>query len=328
MNALCELLHSNEFILLDGAMGTMLMENGLKAGDPPEMWNVDHPQRIQAVHAAYIAQGSRLVLTNSFGGTRFRLKLHKAQDRVAELNRAAAQVARRAADAVDHTVVVAGSMGPTGELLEPLGTMTFEEAKAAFAEQAQALAEGGADVLWIETMSDLEEVRAAVEGARSVTDLPIAVCMTFDTNGHTMMGVSPRQAAEELGKLDLIAFGANCGNGTDEIEKVMAVMTQVAPHTPLIAKSNAGIPRLVGAELEYDGTPEVMAGYAYRVRQMGARLIGGCCGSTPLHLQAMLAALTGQTDPETLPDKREESSVAEVPTKKRRRERRRGGVRN
>ena len=327
MNALRELLNSEAFILLDGAMGTMLMESGLTAGDPPEMWNVEHPERIEAIHSAYIEKGSRLVLTNSFGGTRFRLKLHNLQDRVAELNQAAAQLARRAADAAPDTVAVAGSIGPTGELLEPLGTMTFEEAKVAFAEQAQALAEGGVDVLWIETMSDLEEVRAAVEGARSVTELPIAVCMTFDTNGHTMMGVSPRQAAEELGKLDLIAFGANCGNGIGEVEKVMAVMTQVAPDTPLIAKSNAGIPRLVGAELEYDGTPEVMAGYAYRVRQMGARLIGGCCGSTPLHLEAMLAALTGEMEPQSLPAKKENNTEV-APNRKRQRERRRGGVRN
>lgn len=291
------------------------------------MWNVEHPERIEAIHSAYIEKGSRLVLTNSFGGTRFRLKLHNLQDRVAELNQAAAQLARRAADAAPDTVAVAGSIGPTGELLEPLGTMTFEEAKVAFAEQAQALAEGGVDVLWIETMSDLEEVRAAVEGARSVTELPIAVCMTFDTNGHTMMGVSPRQAAEELGKLDLIAFGANCGNGIGEVEKVMAVMTQVAPDTPLIAKSNAGIPRLVGAELEYDGTPEVMAGYAYRVRQMGARLIGGCCGSTPLHLEAMRAALTGEMEPQSLPAKKENNTEV-APNRKRQRERRRGGVRN
>ncbi len=327
MNALRELLNSEAFILLDGAMGTMLMESGLTAGDPPEMWNVEHPERIEAIHSAYIEKGSRLVLTNSFGGTRFRLKLHNLQDRVAELNQAAAQLARRAADAAPDTVAVAGSIGPTGELLEPLGTMTFEEAKVAFAEQAQALAEGGVDVLWIETMSDLEEVRAAVEGARSVTELPIAVCMTFDTNGHTMMGVSPRQAAEELGKLDLIAFGANCGNGIGEVEKVMAVMTQVAPDTPLIAKSNAGIPRLVGAELEYDGTPEVMAGYAYRVRQMGARLIGGCCGSTPLHLEAMRAALTGEMEPQSLPAKKENNTEV-APNRKRQRERRRGGVRN
>src|SRR5690606_4563443 len=206
-------------LLLDGAMGTLLMEMGLTSGDPPEDWNVRYPERIEEVHRRYIDAGSRLILTNSFGGSRFRLKLHRLDNRVTELNRAAAGIARRAADAAPHKVLVAGSIGPTGELLEPLGAMSFDEAKAAFAEQAAALAEGGVDLLWVETMSDLEEVRAAVEGAREATDLPVAATMTFDTNRHTMMGVSPEQAVQALGKMGLVALGANCGNGPDEIEE-------------------------------------------------------------------------------------------------------------
>lgn len=303
MNPLEKLLQSEETILLDGAMGTMLMEIGLEQGHPPEDWNVRYPDRILAVHEGYIAAGSRLILTNTFGGTHFRLNLHNFDDRVAELNYAAAQIARRAADNAPHLVVVAGSMGPTGELMQPMGTMTFDEAAEAFAEQAAALAEGGVDVLWIETMSDLEEVRAAVEGARSVTGLPIAACMTFDTNGHTMMGVSPQQAAQELGQMGLIAMGANCGNGAAEIEEVIGAMSAANPQLPLIAKSNAGIPRLVGgSELIYDGTPMVMAGYAHRVRALGARLIGGCCGNTPEHMRAMSAVLKGELSIERLPD--------------------------
>jgi 5-methyltetrahydrofolate--homocysteine methyltransferase len=288
--------------LLDGAMGTMLMSMGLEQGHPPEDWNVSYPDRVLAVHEGYIAAGSRLILTNTFGGTRFRLKLHKLDDRVAELNRAAAKLARRAADNAPHLVVVAGSMGPTGELLEPMGTMTYEQAFDAFAEQAAALAEGGVDVLWVETMSDLDELRAAVQGARSVSDLPIAASMTFDTNGHTMMGVSPVQAVRALSELDLVALGANCGNGPAEIEGVIGAMVRENPDLPLIAKSNAGIPRLVGgSELIYDGTPMVMAGYAHRVREMGARLIGGCCGSTPDHLRAMSAVLKGDVSADSLP---------------------------
>jgi methionine synthase I (cobalamin-dependent) len=291
MNKLQQLISSGEPILLDGAMGTMLMDAGLEQGYAPEAWNVEHPDRVRAVHRAYIQAGSNVILTNSFGGTRFRLKLHNFQDRVVEFNRAAAQNARAEADAAGHPVIVAGSMGPTGELLEPMGTMTFEEAKVAYAEQAGALAEGGVDVLWIETMSDLNEVKAAIEGAQSVSDLPLVATMTFDTHGHTMMGVKPEQAVEFLKAYDLTAIGANCGNGPGEIEAVVTAMRTVAPDVPLIAKANAGIPHWEGSELKYDGTPEVMANYAARVRDLGANLIGGCCGNTPAHIQAMAEAL-------------------------------------
>ncbi len=291
MNKFEELLAPPGAVLLDGAMGTMLMDAGLEQGDPPEEWNALHPKRVRAVHRQYIETGSRIILTNSFGGNRFRLKLHNLQDRAVELNKAAAQNARAEADAAPHTVLVAGSMGPTGELLEPTGTMTFEEARAAFAEQAAALVEGGADVLWIETMSDLNEVKAAIEGARSVSDLPVVATMTFDTNGRTMMGVKPEQAIEFLKGFNLSAIGGNCGNGPAEIEAVITAMHDAAPDIPLIAKANAGIPHWESGELKYDGTPEVMAGYALRVNELGAKLIGGCCGNTPAHIQTMAEAL-------------------------------------
>jgi 5-methyltetrahydrofolate--homocysteine methyltransferase len=278
-------------LLLDGAMGTMLMAAGLEQGAPPEEWNVKHPDRVRAVHKAYIEAGSNIILTNSFGGTSFRLKLHNLQNRVAELNRAAAAVARAEADTVGRPVLVGGSIGPTGELFAPMGTMTFEEAKAAFAEQAAALDEGGADILWVETMSDLEEVRAAVEGAKSVSDLPVAATMTFDTHGHTMMGVSPKKALEVMSSFGLAALGANCGNGPAEIEGVIKTMHALSPDTILIAKSNAGIPHWVDDELFYDGTPEVMAEYTKHVYGLGASLIGGCCGSSPAHIRAMREAL-------------------------------------
>lgn len=291
MTSLQTLLTSNKYIMLDGGMGTMLMAVGLESGASPEEWNVIHPERIREVHRAYIQAGSQIILTNTFGGTRFRLKLHKFQERVAEFNRAAASLARSEADAAPHPVVVAGSMGPTGELLDPLGTMTFDEAKAAFAEQAAALAEGGVDVLWVETMSDLGEVKAAVEGIRSVCDLPIAATMSFDTRGHTMMGVSPLKAIQSLQSLNLIAIGANCGSGLAEVEAAIKAMHTENPTIPLIAKSNAGIPEWAQGGLVYDGTPDVMAAYACRVRDLGARLIGSCCGSTPQHIQAMVASL-------------------------------------
>jgi 5-methyltetrahydrofolate--homocysteine methyltransferase len=269
----------------------MLMAAGLEQGAPPEEWNVNHPDRVQAVHRAYIEAGSNIILTNSFGGTSFRLKLHNLQERVAELNRAAAANARAEADKAGRPVLVGGSIGPTGELFAPMGTMTFEEAKDAFAEQAAALDEGGADILWVETMSDLEEVRAAVEGAKSVSNLPVAATMTFDTHGHTMMGVSPAKALEVMRSFGLAALGANCGNGPDEIEGVIRTMRALDPDMILIAKSNAGIPHWVDDELYYDGTPEVMGEYTKRVFGLGASLIGGCCGSSPEHIKAMGEAL-------------------------------------
>jgi 5-methyltetrahydrofolate--homocysteine methyltransferase len=292
MNPLKKLLETGQPILLDGAMGTMLMDAGLEQGDPPEEWNVKHPDRIRAVHRSYIEAGSRVVLTNSFGGTRFRLEMHGLQDRVIELNKAAALNARAEADAAPDMVVVAGSMGPTGQLFEPMGILTFEDAKAAFAEQAKGLAEGGVDVFWVETMSDLNEVKAAVEGARSVSDLPIVTTMSFDTHGHTMMGVSPVKALETLGALDVIALGANCGTGSDELEVAIKTMREADPDVTLVAKANAGIPQVVaGGEIVYNGTPEVMAQYARNVRELGVSMIGGCCGSTPKHIRAMAEAL-------------------------------------
>lgn len=291
MNRLQQLLNDENYILLDGAIGTMLFAAGLESGAPPEEWNVSRPDVLHHIHRAYIQAGSRLILTNSFGGTRFRLKLHNWQDRVHELNLAAAQLARAEADAAPHLVLVGGSIGPTGELLEPMGNMKYEEAVQAFAEQAVALVEGGVDVLWIETMSDLNEVKAAVEGIRSVTDLPICATMTFDTRGRTMMGVTPAEAVTTLCGWGMAAIGGNCGNGPDEIEAVIATMHQIAPDVPLIAKSNAGIPQWIDNRLIYDGTPEVMGLYARRVRGLGARLIGGCCGNTPEHISVMNTAL-------------------------------------
>ncbi len=293
MNKFRELIASGETILLDGAMGTLLMASGLAPGDPPEEWNVLYPERLQDVHKAYIEAGSRIILTNTFGGSRYRLKLHGLQDRVTELNKAATVNARVAADSTTELVAVAGSIGPTGELLEPMGAMTFDEAQAAFAEQAAALTDGGVDVLWIETMSDLDEVRAAVSGARSASDLPLVATMSFDTRGYTMMGVSPAKALESLGGLDLIAIGGNCGSTLAETGAALEAMRSLDIDAMLIAKPNAGIPRWVDSDLVYDGTPDIMADFARQMRDLGVQLIGSCCGSTPDHTRAMRAALNG-----------------------------------
>ena len=291
MTTLEQLMATHDYLIADGGLGTMLMAAGLEQGDPPEMWNILHPDRVRAIHRGYIEAGSQIVLTNSFGGTRFRLKLHNLQDRAFELNKAAAQLVRAEADAVAAPVVVGGSIGPTGEIMEPVGAMKYDEAVAAFAEQAAGLAAGGVDVLWIETMSDIREVQAAVEGCREATDLPVVATMTFDTNGRTMMGVTPAQAYAELSLMNLTALGGNCGNGPAEIEGVIQAMYAADQKFPFVAKSNAGIPEYVHGHLHYNGTPEVMADYAVKVRNYGARIIGACCGSTPAHIAAMREAL-------------------------------------
>jgi 5-methyltetrahydrofolate--homocysteine methyltransferase len=275
----------------------MLFSLGLARGSAPERWNVEQPDNIRQVHADYIAAGAQIILTNSFGGNRARLASHGLTARAAELNRAAAQLARQAADAANRPVIVGGSMGPMGQLLEPLGELTFDEATGIFAEQARALADGGVDVLWIETMSDLNEVRAAVEGCRrAAPSLPVVTTMTFDTAGRTMMGVTPQQAANVMADLGVVALGANCGNGPAEIEEVIAKMHAAHPDAVLIAKSNAGLPRIEGDVTVYDATPQVMAAYALRARENGARIVGACCGSTPAHIQAIAAALQGAPD--------------------------------
>lgn len=292
MNKLDTLLASTDYLVLDGAMGTMLFAAGLVSGASPEEWNVSHPDNIRAVHRHYINAGSHIILTNSFGGSSYRLKLHNLQERVHELNQAAARNARAEADAAPHTVLVAGSIGPTGELLAPMGNMLFEDARKAFSEQARGLAAGGVDLFWVETMSDLDEVRAAVEGIRAVSDLPICATMSFDTNGRTMMGVTPAQAVRTMREWGLYAIGGNCGNGIGEIEDVIAAMHREAPEVRLIAKSNAGIPQWKNNELLYDATPSVMGRHAQRVRALGASFIGGCCGNGPDHITAIAGALS------------------------------------
>jgi 5-methyltetrahydrofolate--homocysteine methyltransferase len=253
---------------------------------------VERPDVIKGIHQAYVDAGSQIITTNSFGGTRFRLELHQNADRVAEFNLAAARLAREVADAAPREVLVAGDIGPSGEILYPLGTRQPEEIKAGFAEQAAALAEGGVDFFLIETMSALEEVQAAVEGIRSVSDLPIAATMTFDTHFRTMMGVKPAKAVEALYDLGIVVLGANCGNGPDEIERVVTELAAAKPPGVfLIAQSNAGLPKWTGKEIHYDGTPEVMADYALKMRALGVSVLGACCGSTPDHLRAMREAL-------------------------------------
>ena len=291
---LTDLLETRPWLLADGATGTNFFAMGLQHGDAPELWNLERPDDVVRHYRAFIDAGSDIILTNSFGGTANRLKLHKADDRVFEINKAAAELAHRAAkEAGREDVIVAGSMGPTGDLFEPLGPLTIEAGTEAFAEQAKGLAAGGADLAWIETMSAVDEVKAAVLGA-TAAGLPYVVTLSFDTNGRTMMGVTPAQLAELAHELDPkpIAFGGNCGTGASELMAALLNLKDAkGPDDVLVAKSNCGIPQYVEGEIEYSGTPELMADYARLARDAGVRIIGGCCGTSPDHIRAMRAAL-------------------------------------
>jgi 5-methyltetrahydrofolate--homocysteine methyltransferase len=278
--------------LADGAMGTMLFASGLQFGDPPEIWNLTQPDVIRRIQRGYLDAGSRILLTNTFGGNRLRLSLHGNDRRVAELNQMAALLLRAEADAIDGTALVAGDIGPTGSIMTPIGTLDFAEAVDVFAEQAAALVAGGVDLIWIETMSDLEEIRAAIEGVRQVApSIPLITTMTFDTRGHTMMGVKPETAVHALAEWGADAIGGNCGNGPDELIPVIRQMRAAEPDVVLVGKSNAGMPELVDMKAVYRATPEAMAAYAIEIRDAGASIIGACCGSTPAHLEAMARAL-------------------------------------
>jgi len=288
---LTPLLAQRPWLLADGATGSNLFERGLVSGDAPELWNVDHADRIAGLHRSFVEAGADIILTNSFGGTRFRLKLHQAEARVAELNEKAAQIARSEADRAGRTVLVGGSMGPTGEILEPIGPLSLDEAREGFAEQAAALARGGADILWIETMSSVEETEAAIAGARP-TGLPIVATLSFDTNGRTMMGIAPADLAGLHRKHGLAACGSNCGVGPSElIACIVNLATAADPAAILVAKANCGIPQFVDGAISFSGTPALMAEYARMALDAGARIIGGCCGTSPEHLRMMREAL-------------------------------------
>jgi 5-methyltetrahydrofolate--homocysteine methyltransferase len=289
-----DLLSKRDVLVADGAMGTNLFLLGLANGAPGELWNVEHPDRVRSVYQGFVDAGSDIILTNTFGANRFRLALHKLRGRVSELNRAAASLAREVADKAGRPVVVAGSMGPTGDVMEPLGPRTRVEAEEAFHEQAAALKEGGVDVAWIETMFAENELEAAVRGAQRA-GLPIVATMTFDTGGCTMMGIRPSEAIKLSKGLPakLVAFGANCGTGPSQmLDSVLGLAQGATPGDIIVSKSNCGLP-VMGDDMKvrYGGSPEVMATYARLARDAGARIIGGCCGTTTRHVRAMVEAL-------------------------------------
>ena len=276
----------------DGAMGTMLQDRGLTDGGAPELWNVEKPEEIEAVLEAYAAAGARFITTNTFGGTHGRLAMHGLEDRLFELNKAGAEIARKVADRHPGCFVM-GDIGPSGDLMEPMGTMTLESGQALFAEQIRGLVAGGVDAILIETMSDLGEVEAAVKAAQEVAPgMPIIATMSFDTNLRTMMGVKPGMAVTHIAALGVRIIGANCGRGTDEMEVLAQEMVNARPEGVfIITQSNAGLPKLKGDEFIYDGTPQEMAKWAVKMKEMGVNIVGSCCGSSPAHTAEIAAAL-------------------------------------
>ena len=291
MSALLDALDDGP-LLGDGAMGTMLQDLGNDEGGAPELWNVERVDVVEGVLEGYASSGSRLLTTNTFGGTRARLQMHELEDRVEELNQAAAALARSVADRYPGTFVL-GDIGPSGELMEPMGDLTIDSAAELFAEQVRGLVAGGVDGILIETMSDLSEVEAAVTAARKeAPGLPVFATLSFDTNLRTMMGVSPAMAVQAMSEMGVDVIGANCGRGLDEMRIIAAQLAEAgAGRVRLMVQSNAGLPKLQGDTFVFDGTPEEMAGYAVEMRDLGFTVIGACCGSTPAHIAAMREAL-------------------------------------
>ena len=291
-NLLEELLSERDWLLGDGATGTNLFNLGLEAGEAPELWNFDEPKKIRSLYDGAIHAGSDIFLTNSFGGNASRLKLHGLEGRVHEVNKVAAEIGREAVDASGRKVVVAGSMGPTGEIMQPVGDLSHSDAVEMFEEQAQGLIDGGADVLWVETISAPEEFAAAAEAIARV-GAPWVGTMSFDTAGRTMMGTTSVDLAGIVDGMEHppVAFGANCGVGASDLLRTVLGFSGTGTARPIVAKGNAGIPKYVEGHIHYDGTPELMAEYALLARDAGATIIGGCCGTMPEHLEKMRAAL-------------------------------------
>ena len=289
MSKLTDFLAGEKILVADGATGTQLLKAGLKAGVAPESWNLANPEAIRALHRGYIEAGANVVLTNTFGGSRFRLGRHGLEGQVKEINEAAARLAREVAG---EAVFVFGDIGPSGELLKPLGKLPYEEAVAGLAEQAEGLLAGGVDAILIETMSDINEAKAAVEGVRKVNaEIPILVTFSFDTHGRTMMGAKPDKVAKEIWALGVTAMGANCGRTLTETLTAIEQMRAAVPEAVLMAKPNAGLPHATVGDTVYDVTPEIMAEYAHKFAEQKVKIFGGCCGSAPEHIRAIAEAL-------------------------------------
>ena len=288
MPSFTELLAGPRVLIADGATGTNYQEMGLAAGVAPEEWVLAEPGNVMELHRRFAAAGSDLVLTCTFGATSLRLADGPLAGRVHEVNVRAAELAR---DAVGDALLVAGSLGPTGRLVEPYGDLTREAAFEAYAEQARALTEGGVDLLVLETFFALEEALWAIEGVQSATGLPLVASFSFDQGTRTMMGLGAADVVAAIVPLGVAAVGANCGRSLADTDAVVAELIEAAPGVPLWIKPNAGVPHVVGDTVVYEAGPEELAAHVRRYADLGARVVGGCCGSTPEHVAAVARAL-------------------------------------
>jgi len=271
-------------LIYDGAMGTLLQSAGMQPGECPEMWNIDHPEAVMSIHEAYFRSGSDLVLTNSFGGSSIKLAEYHLGDMAYEINRAAGQIAKAAS--LKHGGLAVGTIGPCGQFIEPYGRMTFDRVFDSFKEQARGLVDGGVDAINVETMADLSELRAAMIAVKEVTSLPVICQMTFADRNRTVLGTDPTTAVTVMEGLGADVVGANCSGGPQELYPVLEEMAKIT-HLPLVVKPNAGLPQLIHGKTVFPATPAMMAEYAERFAQLGVAIIGGCCGNTPAHIQAI-----------------------------------------
>src|SRR3954468_9343218 len=275
-------------LVADGATGTNYQRMGIEPGIAPEEWVVDEPAKVQELHRRFVEAGSQLVLTCSFGASSLRLADEALHGRAVEVNRRAAELARAI---VREDVLVAGSIGPTGHLTDPLGPLTRDLAVATFGEQARALADGGVDLLVLETFFSLDEGLWAVEGVQAQTDLPLVVSYSFDQGTRTMMGLSPTQVVEAFAPLGVAAIGANCGKSLAETDLIVDELLAADTGLPLWVKPNAGVPRVEGDAVVYDAGPDDLARHLASYAARGVKVVGGCCGTTPEHVAAIAAAL-------------------------------------
>ena len=282
------LLAERPVLIADGATGTNYQDMGIEPGVAPEEWVFDAPEKVQELHRRFAEAGSDLVLTCTFGATAPRLADGPLAGRAVEVNRRAAELAR---EAVGDDVLIAGSLGPTGQLVEPYGLLTRELCVDAYAEQARALAEGGVDLLVLETFFALEEAVWAIEGVQSASDLPLVASFSFDQGAHTMMGVGPADVVAAIEPLGVAALGANCGRSLADTDGIVAAFLAAAPHVPLWVKPNAGVPKIVGDAVVYEAGPDELAEHVKGYAEQGARIVGGCCGSTPDHVRAIARAV-------------------------------------
>ena len=301
-NKIDMLIKMKNYLVADGATGTNFFAMGLESGYPPELWNIEKPENVAKNHKNFIEAGSDIILTNTFGANEFRLKLHDAQDNTYIINYKAAEIAKNVTIESNREIIIAGSVGPSGELFAPFGELTEEAAINGFSEQIRGLVDGGVDILWIETMSAEEELKCAIKAGKKF-NIPMICTYSFDTHGKSMMGLEPKDLVRiaESFYPAVVGYGANCGIGASELIGTMICLEKERKNKSmyLVAKANCGIPEFVDGEIKYTGTPKLMAKYADLAKTIGINIIGGCCGTKAEHINAMSQALKHTLDPAT-----------------------------